>query len=103
MLVSLGKGVGYTDAQIARTIGIDVKTLKVHYSPELEAGAEKINLRIAANLASIASSATHPRAVTAAIYWTKARMGWADVKDGEDDPDEDGVEFTIGIGEKRGA
>ncbi|CAB4122778.1 hypothetical protein UFOVP32_67 [uncultured Caudovirales phage] len=101
-LVELAKGIGYTDEQIARSVGIAVKTLTIHYAEELSAGGEKINLAIAGNLASIASSSTHPRAVTAAIYWTKARMGWADAHE-EDDSDEAPMEFSIRIGEKRDA
>lgn len=102
VLVGLAKGSGFTEVQIANLIGISDKTLRAHYAKELSEGADRINLKIAANLASIASDRTHPKAVTAAIYWTKARMGWADTSTEEDDEDEAPVEFTIGIGEKRG-
>lgn len=101
-LVSVCKASGYTDEQVAETVGISVNTLKAHYRDELANGALKINAKIAANLAVIASSPTHPRAVTAAIYWTKARMGWADVQADDTDGDEEAVEFSICIGEKRG-
>lgn len=103
MLVSLGLGSGYTLEQVSRVIGISIMTLKSHYETEIEDGGSKINLKIAANLAMIASNPNHPKAVTAAIYWTKARMGWMDDgADDEKDDDETPVEFTIGIGEKRG-
>lgn len=104
LLVGLAKGSGFTDEQIAGVLGVALNTLKAHYKQELTEGADKINLKIAANLASIAASPTHKNAVTAAIYWTKARMGWVDKQPEPEDEDEDEepMEFTIGIGEKRG-
>jgi len=77
-LVELGKAIGYTHEQIARLIGVSEDTLSRHYAEELEHGAERINAAIAANLARIASSGQDRTAVTAAIFWAKARMGWRD-------------------------
>jgi hypothetical protein len=103
-LVSVCKAIGYTDEQIAATVEISPTTLKLHYKEELETGAAKVNAKVAANLFATAVSTTHPKAITAAIFWAKARMGWSDkTPEAEEGDDETPVEFTIGIGEKRGA
>lgn len=105
-LVALGVGAGYTQGQIARLVGVDEKTLRLRYEAELAEGADKINLAIVGNLASIARDRNHPKCVTAAIYWTKARMGWTDRAETPDDDDEDtgaNVEvIRIGIGGAKG-
>lgn len=101
-LVELAKAAGHTDEQIAATLEIGLKTLKAHYAEELEDGGRKISLAIAGNLASIAASSTHPKAVTAAIFWMKARCGWRDTpSDEEVNIEETYTEFTVRIGEKR--
>lgn len=96
-LVKLGKTIGYTNEQIARLVQVSENTLKKYYGEELESGSEQINARIAANLATIASSQTHKQAVTAAIFWTKARMGWSE-KTAVDAPSFGNISFTIQIG-----
>lgn len=106
-LVSLCKAMGYTEAQTAATLNVAVNTLKAHYREELDIGDLKVNAKVAANLYMIATSPTHPKAVTAAIFWTKAKMGWSD-KAGDTDEGDEGEEpvqfsIVIGIGEKRGA
>jgi hypothetical protein len=103
-LVSLCKAMGYTEDQTAKTVGIAVNTLKAHYREELDTGDLKANAKVAANLFTMATSPTHPKAVTAAIFWAKSKMGWTDKASETEDPEnEEPVEFTIGIGEKRGA
>lgn len=103
-LVSVCKAIGYTDEQIAATVEISLNTLKLHYKDELATGAAKVNAKVAANLFTTAVSPTHPKAITAAIFWAKARMGWTDkTPEGDEGDDEAPVEFTIGIGDKRGA
>lgn len=71
---------GYTHEQTARLIGpppgIAQKTLVKHFKAELATGADLIGARIAANLASIAMDKQHRHSAIAAIYWTKARLGW---------------------------
>lgn len=89
-------------------VGLDV--LHREYKAEIEDGGGTANLKVAGTLFKIATDPLHPKAVTAAIWWTKAKMGWKDPAgarggvdpDGGDDNDDE-VEFTIGIGEKRGA
>lgn len=104
-LVSLCKAMGYTEDQTAKTVGIALNTLKAHYREELDTGDLKANAKVAANLFTMATSPTHPKAVTAAIFWAKSKMGWSDkTAEGEEgDEDEAPVQFTIGIGDKRGA
>ena len=102
--VALGAAMGMTKQQIAARAGISVNTIDDHYREEWETGADQINMAIVANIVTTAKSPTHPKAMTAAIYWTKARMGWRDgtgsARPG-DPADEDGVmEFTLNIGDK---
>ena len=46
-----------------------------YYPDELDTGDVKANAKVAQNLFRIATSET-PQAVTAAIFWMKARAGW---------------------------
>jgi hypothetical protein len=107
-VVALGAAMGMTIAQIAKRGGISIDTIYEHYRDELENGADAVNLAIVANIVTIAKSATHPKAITAAIYWTKARMGWRDgdgakTPDGGEGDEESATEFTLKIGDKRGS
>jgi len=108
-LVCLCAAMGYTQEQTAFTLGIDVKTLCIHFKDELENGAMKVNGVVAGNLFKIASSATHPRAVTAAIFWMKSRAGWKDgsekqkVEPGDGDDEDEEITFSVSIGDKGGA
>lgn len=100
-LVVLGCATGLTQEDIARRIGIAEQTLRTHYAEELADGGKKLLLSIAGNLATIAQSATHPRAVTAAIFWLKTRAGFRDVSlpgDGGGQGKSERVSFTINIG-----
>jgi hypothetical protein len=89
-LVAVAKAAQYTDEQIAGLInfphGISPKTLVKHFGEQLEHGGSLLNLKVAANLYRIATkqppaNATGPEdrgVVTAAIFVSKARMGWRD-------------------------
>jgi hypothetical protein len=66
---------GVPEADIARVIGIDPKTLRKHYRQELDVGATKANSRIAESLYRKALG-DGPQSVTAAIFWLKTRAGW---------------------------
>lgn len=111
-LVTLGKAAGMNDDALAKLVGISVPTLLKHYGKELETGVQELTAKIAGTLAKIALNPTHPKAVTAAIFWLKAKGGWSDghgrgAASGDDDADDDAddgpVEFTIAIGDKRGS
>jgi hypothetical protein len=53
---------------------IDDKTLRRHFRYELDTGYVKANAKVAQSLYAQATGGN----VTAAIWWTKARMGWAE-------------------------
>ena len=66
---------GIPEADIARVIGIDAKTLRKHYRDELDTGATKATARVAEFLYRRATT-EGPQAVTAAIFWLKTRARW---------------------------
>jgi hypothetical protein len=71
-------GFGIPEADIAGLIGIDPKTLRKHYRQELDHGHTKANARVAENLFRKATGDGR-EAVTAAIFWLKARARWKEV------------------------
>jgi hypothetical protein len=52
------------------------KTLKKHFAEELERGDAQANSEVAAALFRAATGKTSGAQVTAAIFWTKTKMGW---------------------------
>ena len=68
-------GYGVPEAEIAGVVGIDAKTLRKHYRPELDHGHTKANARVAENLYRKATGDGR-EAVIAAIFWLKTRAGW---------------------------
>jgi predicted transcriptional regulator len=68
-------GYGIPEAEIAGLIGIDPKTLRRHYRQELDHGHTKANAKVAENLYRKATGEGR-EAVTAAIFWLKARARW---------------------------
>lgn len=68
-------GYGIPEAEIAGVVGIDAKTLRKHYRPELDHGHTKANARVAENLYRKATGEGR-EAVIAAIFWLKTRAGW---------------------------
>ena len=72
-------GYGIPEPEIAGLIGIDAKTLRKHYRAELDHGHTKANARVAENLFRKATG-EGKEAVTAAIFWLKARAGWREVQ-----------------------
>lgn len=68
--------VGIPQEDVAAVIGIDAKTLRKHYREELDTAASKANTKVAGQLFKNAMGGD----TTAAIWWTKARMGWAEKK-----------------------
>lgn len=76
-VAELAAGCGIPEDDIAVIIGVTGKTLRKHYRAELDRGMAVINFKIVKNLARIAQGQGR-EAVTAAIYWTKTRMGWSE-------------------------
>ena len=68
-------GYGVKEPEIAGIIGIDAKTLRKHYRHELDFGHVKANVKVAENLYRKATGEGR-EAVTAAIFWLKARARW---------------------------
>ncbi len=68
-------GYGIPEADIARVLGIDPKTLRKHYREELDTGHVLANAKVAESLFRKATG-DHRQAVTAAIFWLKTRAGW---------------------------
>jgi hypothetical protein len=66
-------GFGIRQSEIAAVLGIDEKTLRRHFRRELDTGATEANMRVAQSLYDMAVRDKIP---AAAIWWTKARMGW---------------------------
>ena len=68
-------GYGVPEADIARVVGVDPKTLRKHYREELDTGHIKANAKVAENLYRQAMGDGRA-AVTAAIFWLKTRARW---------------------------
>jgi hypothetical protein len=71
-------GYGVPEAEIAALVGVDAKTLRKHYRHELDHGHSKANAKVAENLYHMALGQGR-EAVTAAIFWLKARARWKEV------------------------
>lgn len=65
-------GLGLPHEQIAAIIGIDDKTLRKYYQPQLKIGKAKASVQVAKTLFEKAISGD----TTSCIWWTKAQMGW---------------------------
>jgi len=66
---------GVPEADIARVLVIDAKTLRKHYREELDTGHVKATAKVAEFLFRKATT-DGPQCVTAAIFWMKTRGGW---------------------------
>lgn len=102
-LVEMALAGGWTQEQIARALSVSRRTLARCYPAEIEDGGAMASLRVAGNLFRMATQTADPKiALTASIFWLKARANWRDgsgitaaAKAG------DGVvEFTLKIGER---
>lgn len=65
-------GYGVPQEDIAIVIDISEPTLRKHFRRELDLGIAKANARVGKSLFDQAVNGN----VTAAIFWTKSRMGW---------------------------
>lgn len=68
---------GITQAEAADIIGVSETTLKRRLGDEFKAGVVHYDGAVVKNLRRIALG-NGPGAVTAAIYWTKVRLGWSE-------------------------
>ncbi len=67
-------GFGIPQADICAVIGIAKGTLEKHFRAEIDQGAAKANAKVVESLYNQATGGN----VTAAIWWTKARMQWSE-------------------------
>ena len=67
-------GLGLPQVQIAALLGISDVTLRKHYEKELAVGKATASAQVAKSLYNKAISGD----TTAAIWWTKAQMGWGE-------------------------
>lgn len=82
--VSVMVAAGIQQESIARCIGengVDLKTLKKYYKDELETSADKANAKVAQSLFQQATNGN----TSAAIWWTKSKMGWKETVKNEHD------------------
>ncbi|MES2531939.1 MAG: hypothetical protein V4636_12955 [Pseudomonadota bacterium] len=70
--VEMLSAVGVPHDDIARMIGIDPKTLRLHFREELDLGSAKATAQIAQRLYQRAIGGD----LGAMIFWLKARAGW---------------------------
>jgi hypothetical protein len=66
-------GYGMPHVDIATFLDIDAKTLRKHFTRELEMGSIEATTKVAQSLFRLA---TEGKNVAAAIFWMKARAGW---------------------------
>jgi hypothetical protein len=72
-------GLGLTHKQIALVLGVTPYILRSHCPDVLDRAEMIMNLKVGANLYKMATGPTTDKnTVQAAIWWTKARMGWKD-------------------------
>lgn len=109
-LVESAAGFGIPQEDIARLIinpqtgkPLAPKSLRLHFRAELDTGATKANMLVA-NALFKAATGTGKGAVTAAIWWTKSRMGWRGDGAGlEDDNPPASKTFTFVVKDARRA
>ena len=68
-------GYGLVEKEIARVTGIEIDILRKYYRDELDIGHLKANAKVAESLFRKATGEGR-EAVTAAIFWLKARARW---------------------------
>jgi hypothetical protein len=75
-------GMGLTQNQIARIIGITKPTLHKYYRPELDLGEAQKTHEVSKNLFYMATNPDHKDSAKAAIYWLQQRSPeeWQKVK-----------------------
>ena len=70
-------GFGIPQDEIGRLIGIDPKTLRLHYAEQIELGGIKATAKVAQNLFNMACKPTR-EGLQAAIFWLRVRAHWSE-------------------------
>lgn len=76
-LVKSLSGIGVPQEDICAIMGVSKPTLHKYYREELDKGLAEANAKVAESLFKQATGGN----TTAAIFWTKARMGWREKHD----------------------
>ena len=76
-LVESLSGFGIPQEEISKLIGIDPKTLRLHYVDQIELSGIKATAKVAANLFSMACRPNR-EGLQAAIFWLRVRAGWSE-------------------------
>jgi hypothetical protein len=70
-------GFGIPQTEIGRLLGIDPKTLRLHYAEQIELGSIKATVKVAQNLFNMACKPNR-EGLQAAIFWLRVRAGWSE-------------------------
>ncbi len=73
-------GLGLRIEQIGLYHELTTDTIRDHYGEEFRIGEVQTNAQVGAALFQTAKDRTHKSHVQAAIWWTKARMGWTEAQ-----------------------
>ena len=76
-MVELLSGFGIPQEEIGRLIGIDPKTMRLHYFDQIELGGIKATAKVAQNLFNMACKPTR-EGLQAAIFWLRVRAHWSE-------------------------
>jgi hypothetical protein len=76
-LVESLSGFGIPQDEIAKLIGIDPKTLRLHYAEQIELGGIKATAKVAQNLFNMACKPNR-EGLQAAIFWLRVRAHWSE-------------------------
>lgn len=71
---------GIPQEDIAKVVGIDPKTLRLHYRDEIDTGATKAIALVAGKLFKTATGDPGPQATTSQIFFLKTRAGWKETQ-----------------------
>jgi hypothetical protein len=102
LLVMTGKLSGYTHEQLADMLHIDRKTLALRYPDELATGKERMLVKVANNLFTIATQSRDLKAaITASIFILKTQGGWRENGPAKtEEGDRKKVVVSLNIGDK---
>lgn len=93
-LVKAMCAVGVLQDDIASLLRVTAKTLRKHFRHELDHGMMEANAAVGGALFTAATT-KGPSQVTAAIYWTKVRMGWREPVQSHEHTGKDGKPIEV--------
>jgi hypothetical protein len=84
---------GIRQDDIAKLIGIDPKTLRLHYAEQIELGGIRATVKVAENLFNMACKPNR-EGLQAAIFWLRVRAGWSEYSPRPPAPEPQGKKAT---------